>query len=200
MESHMVDERYYTDPPRPANRTAAKWYAECREQEARETAAAEWRKDFKAMLARVHAARGVDGEAVCAMLVAIAGEDISLEEMERIGGILPVEQAARPPVRPAPVVEHRLPSERAEAAWLREARLEAETAWRATFPHTAPQRDPRSLSAEDLAFAEAAAGLAVGATSARREEDGRVKFRGDHIDADLYAKGAEMAKKYWPGW
>jgi hypothetical protein len=104
-----------------------------------------------------------------------------------------------PPVWPAPAVQHRLPSEQAESAWLREARLEAEAAWRATFPHTAPQRNPRSLSAEDLAFAEAAAGLAVAATSARREEDGRLKFRGDHIDADLYAKGAAAAKRLWPG-
>ncbi len=196
----MVDERYYTDPPRPPNRTPAKWYAECREKEAAEEAAAEWRKDFKSMLSRVNRKRGADGPAVCAMLVAIAGEDIPLPEMERIGGILPVERAARPPVRPAPAVEHRLPSDQAEAAGLREARLEAEADWRAAFPHTAPQRDPRALSAEDLAFAMAAAGLAFGAASQRREEDGRVKFRGDALDADLYAKGAEMARKYWPGW
>jgi len=173
----MVDDRYYTDPPRPPNKTTGQWYRECREQEAREAAAAEWRAGFKKMLARVNTKRGKDGPAVCTMLAAIAAEDISLEEMERIGMILPVEQAALPPVRPAPAVQHRLPSEQAESAWLREARLQAEADWRAALPHTAPQRDIRSLSAEDLAFAEAAAGLAVAATSVRREEDGRVKFR-----------------------
>lgn len=196
----MVDARYYTDPPRPPNRSPARWYRECREKEEREQAAAEWREGFKSMLSRVYRARGKDGEAVCRMLVAIAGEDIPLPEMERIGGILPVAKpAAPPPVRSVPVVEHRLPSAKAEAAWLRDARLQAEADWRAAFPHTAPQRDIRSLSAEDLAFAEAAAGLAVAATSARREEDGRVKFRGDALDGDLFQRGAEMARRLWRG-
>jgi hypothetical protein len=199
----MVDERYYADPPRPANKTPGRWYRECREQEAREEAAAAWREGFKAMLGRVNRKRGAEGPAVCAMIAALASENLSMAEYERLGSILPVEKAALPPVRPVPVVEHRLPSQEAEATWLCEARLAAEAAWRAAFPHAAPQRDIRSLSAEDLAFAEAAAGLAVGATSARRDEDGRKIYRHDRIDeadVDLYQRGAEMARKYWPGW
>jgi len=92
-----------------------------------------------------------------------------------------------------------LPSQQAESAWLRESRLEAETAWRAAFPHTAPQRDIRSLSAEDIAFAEAAAGLAVDVTSQRRNEDGQPKFKGDQLDADLFKRGEESARRIWPG-
>jgi len=196
----MVDDRYYTDPPRPANKSTGQWFRECREQEAREAAAAEWRKDFKAMLGRVNTKRGKDGPAVCAMLVAIAGEDIPLPEMERIGGILPVERAARPPVRSVPVVEHRLPSARAEAVWLREARLEAEAAWRAAFPHAAPQRDLRT--AEQIALHESFDELAARAAGLVRDPDSGQKIyrhnQIDETDIDLYQRGAAAAKRLWP--
>ena len=64
--------------------TAARLQQIAKHEAEQEAAAAEWRRDFKAMLSRVYRARGKDGEAVCQMLVAIAAEDIPLTEMERI--------------------------------------------------------------------------------------------------------------------
>jgi hypothetical protein len=199
----MVDDRFYSDPPRPPNRTPAKWYAECRAREAQELEAATWRKGFKEMLARVHAARGKDGEAAAAIVAALASEDIPLEEMERIGRIVPIPQAALPPpVRPAPAVPHRLPSEQAESAWLREARLEAEAAWRAAFPHTVPQRDLRT--AEQIALHESFGELAARAAGLVRDPDSGQKIyrhnQVDEVDIGLYRAGEAAAKRLWPGW
>ena len=199
----MTDPRYYSDPKRPANETPGSWYRKCREKEAAEEAAAEWRRDFKKMLARVNAKRGDDGPAVCRMLVAVAGDDIPLEEMERIGGILPVERSAPQPIRSVPVVEHRLPSAQAEASWLKEARLAAEADWRAAFPQTAPQRNIRSLSAEDIALAQSFGELAQRAADLVRDPDsGQKIYRHDRIDEtdiDLFQRGAAAAKRLWPG-
>ena len=128
-------------------------------------------------------------------------DTMPLEEVERatLGAVArgALQHQSRGTIAAVPAP--RLPSKEAEASWLKEARLAAEADWRAAFPHTAPQRDVRSLSAEDLAFAEAAAGLAVAATSARREEDGRKRFRGDQEDARLYAAGEASARRIWPG-
>ncbi len=185
------------DPPRPSNKTPGQWHRECREREERDLDAADWKCEFRAVLGRVHAARGKNGDAAAAIVAALASEDISLAELERIEMIAPIPQTA-PPVRP-PAVAQRLPSQQAEQEWLREARLAAEAGWRAAFPQIAPLRDPQTLSGEDLAFAMAAAGLTVDVISQRRNEDGQPKFKGDQLDADLFKRGEESARRIWPG-
>ena len=115
---------------------------------------------------------------------------------------MPVEKAARPPVRSVPVVEPRLPSEVAEAAWLREARLEAEEQWAKMFPQTAPQRDIRSLNAAEIALTQSFGQLAHEAATRRYDDQGRKFYRHDRIDEvdiDLYEKGRAAAKRLWPG-
>ena len=153
--------------------------------------------EVKAVMRRISAAGGMP--AVNIALALLDDPSISLDEIE----VAASEQArALPQRRPgsfAALPAPRAAMPEAKSEWLKQARLAAESEWAKLFPQSAPLRNPQTLSGEDLAFAMAAAGLAVGATSARRDEDGRVKFRGDHIDADLYAKGAAAARRLWPG-
>jgi hypothetical protein len=93
---------------------------------------------------------------------------------------------------PAP----RLPSKEAEANWLREAREHAESQWSRAMGKTTPVRQ---LSAEEHALAESFNSIAAKAAGLTHTEDGQKRFRGDQVDADLYAKGAESARKIWPG-
>jgi len=161
--------------------------------------------EVKAVMRRISAAGGMP--AVNIALALLDDPSISLDEIEvaavKAGKVVASEQArALPQRRPgsfAALPAPRAAMPEAESEWLKQARLAAESEWAKLFPQSAPLRNPQTLSGEDLAFAMAAAGLAVGATSARRDEDGRVKFRGDHIDADLYAKGAAAARRLWPG-
>jgi hypothetical protein len=118
----------------------------------------EGKADTKAMLKRISAAGGRQALDFALNLP----PEMSNEEIERVT-LGAMARGALSPQRGtiAALPQPRLPSEQAEQSWLREARLEAETAWRAAFPQTAPQRDVRSLSPAEIALTQSFGQLAL---------------------------------------
>jgi hypothetical protein len=205
--SAMTDSRYFTDPPRPPNETPGSWYRKCREREKGEFAEAKRagaeaaKAEIRTILARAERL----GRGAYAVAVSLLDSGLSPDEIIRCAEKVPSEVSesvhrARPgaiTATPAP----RAATPEAESAWLREARLAAETQWARAFGLPVPQPDRRS--AEQIALHESFGELAARAAGLVRDpDDGRKIYRHDRIDevdVDLYQRGAAAARKLWPG-
>ncbi len=144
-------------------------------------------------------------------VAAIGGQaavDYALDLMDK--GLTPeqAEQAAsmkRPegallhrPRTAAPVPAPRMETREAEADWLRQARESAEEQWNRVMGRPTPVRQ---LSPEEHALAQSFGQIAHEAAGLKYL-DGQKRFnsgRIDEVDAELFRKGEEAAKRIWPG-
>jgi hypothetical protein len=87
----------------------------------------------------------------------------------------------------------------AEEGWLKEAREQAEREWAAAHPQRKAETAKfQNLRPSEIAFGRMALGLAQAAAGLDYDE-GQKRHRGDHLDAELQRRGAEAAKRLWPG-
>ncbi len=159
----------------------------------------EGRNAVKGVLRRVCA---IGGQAAVDYALTLMDQGLTHEQAEEAASVkMPQGSLLHRPRTAAPAPAPRAATPEAESAWLREARLAAETQWARAFGLPVPQPDRRS--AEQIALHESFGELAARAAGVVRDpDDGRKIYRHDRIDevdVDLYQRGAAAARKLWPG-
>ena len=154
----------------------------------------EGKMEIKGVLKRVAA---IGGQAAVNYALDLMDKGLTPEQAEQAASVKRPEGALlHRPRTAAPVPAPRLETREAEADWLRQAREHAESEWAKAMGRPVPVRQ---LSAEEIALAQSFNAIAQEAAGLRINEDGQRRFRLDQENADLFRRGAEAAKRIWPG-
>ena len=185
---------------RPFNKTPGQWHREQQEQKAElnpdvAKARREGSDQVKAALKRIAA----NGPAAHDYALSLLDTELTIEQIEKIVTKIQPQSGTllHRPRSAAPVPAPRLATKPEEEEWFQKAKASAEREWAPAMGLPMPQRQ---LTPEDIALNQSFNEIAMKAAGLVRDPDsGQKRFRGDQIDADLYAKGAEAAKRLWPG-